>query len=141
MKISARNQLSGVVKTVKKGAVNADVIVDIGNGQEIFANITNEAVDELALAPGRRTTALIKASFVLLTPDPHPRVSARNKLSGTISQIIPGAVNDEVKLQLKGARVLTAIVTHEAVQELRLAVGSACIALIKSSHVLLAVDS
>jgi molybdate transport system regulatory protein len=82
MKISARNQLRGTVKTVHKGAVNADVILDIGDGLEIFANITNEAVEDLGLKPGRAAVALIKASFILLSPDPDIRISARNRLRG-----------------------------------------------------------
>ena len=51
-----------------------------------------------------------------------------------------GAVNGEVKLQLPGNRSLTAIVTIDALNELNLAVGQACTALIKSSHVLIAVN-
>ena len=51
MKTSARNQLRGTVKAVHKGAVNADVILDIGDGLEIYANITTEAVEDLGLKP------------------------------------------------------------------------------------------
>src|SRR3974390_1903978 len=102
LKTSARNQLRGVVKTVRKGAVNADVILDLGDGLEIFANITNAAVDELQLKLGREAVALIKSSFVLLSPDSNLRISARNRLSGTITSITRGAVNSEVKLLLAG---------------------------------------
>jgi len=38
MRTSARNQFRGVVKAVRRGAVNADVILDLGEGLEIFAN-------------------------------------------------------------------------------------------------------
>jgi len=140
MQISARNQFRGTVKTVHKGAVNSDVIVDIGDGLEIFANITNEAVADLRLAPGREAVALIKSSFVLLSPDRNLRISARNQLTGVVSAVIPGSVNCEVKVQLAGKRVLTAIVTLEALKEMALVKGSPCTALIKSSHVLIAVD-
>lgn len=140
MKISARNQYRGRVKHVSKGAVNADVILDIGDGLELFANITNEAIEELSLRPGREAVALIKASFVLLSPDLNVRISARNRLAGTVSSVMPGAVNDAVKIQLPGGRMLSAIVTKDAREELGLAIGSACVALIKASHVLLAVS-
>jgi molybdate transport system regulatory protein len=140
MKTSARNQFRGTIKAVRKGAVNADVILDLGEGLEIFANITNDAVEDLDLKPGRVAVALIKASFVVLSPDANIRVSARNQLRGTLSAIIPGAVNSEVKIQLPGTRILTAIVTTDAVQELGLVVGAECSALIKSSHVLIAVN-
>ena len=140
MKISARNQLQGVVKTVRKGAVNADVILDIGDGLEIFANLTNEAVDDLRLASGRKAMALIKSSFVLLSADPDVRTSARNRLSGTVAGVIPGVVNCEVKILLAGGRTLTAIITADALAELGLAANKPCAALIKASHVLLAVE-
>jgi molybdate transport system regulatory protein len=140
MKTSARNQFRGTVKAVLKGAVNADVILDIGDGLEIFANITNEAVEDLALKPGRAAVALIKASFILLSPDANIRISARNRLRGSVTEVIPGAVNCEIKVQLPGDRVLTAIITSDSLQELRLVPGSACTALIKASHILIAVN-
>jgi len=140
MRTSARNQFRGVVKAVRRGAVNADVILDLGEGLEIFANITNDAVDELGLAPGRTAVALIKASFVVLSPDANIRVSARNQLRGTVTAVIPGSVNGEVRILLPGGRTLTAIVTTEALHELGLVEGATCSALIKASHVLIAVN-
>jgi molybdate transport system regulatory protein len=140
MRTSARNQFRGIVQTVRSGAVNCDVVLDIGDGLTICANITQDAVTELNLRPGRAALALIKSSFVLLTPDANPRVSARNRLRGTIQQIIPGAVNCEVRLALPGNRILTAIVTMEALTELQLTPGAGCTALIKASHVLIAVN-
>lgn len=141
MRISARNQFRGVVKSIQKGAVNSDVIVDLGDGLEIFANITNEAVGELRLVAGRPAVALIKSSFVLLSPDATVRTSARNRLTGIVSAVIPGAVNCEVKIELPGARIITAIVTTDAMNEMRLVKGSGCTALIKASHVMIGVDA
>jgi molybdate transport system regulatory protein len=140
VKTSARNQYRGTVKSVHKGAVNADVILELGDGLSIFANITNEAVEELHLKRGREATALIKASLVLLSPDTTVRTSARNRLCGTVTEIIAGSVNCQVILQLPGHRRLAAIVTSEALKELQLATGVACCALVKASHVILAVN-
>jgi len=140
MKISARNQFRGSVRSERKGAVNADVILDLGDGLQLCANITNEAVEELGLKTGREAVALIKASMVLLSPDQDIRISARNRLDGTVSAVIRGSVNCEVKLRLGAGRVLAAIITEEALKELDLAVGRPCTAVIKASHVLIAVD-
>jgi molybdate transport system regulatory protein len=140
MRTSARNQFRGKVSNVRRGAVNSDVVLDLGDGLTICANITNDAVEDLGLKPGRDAMGLIKSSFVLLAVDPQPRVSARNRLRGVISEVVPGAVNAEVKLELPGGRILTAIVTLEAVEELQLEPGSPCTALIKASHVLVAVN-
>jgi molybdate transport system regulatory protein len=140
MRTSARNQLRGTVRRVRRGAVNAEVSLDLGDGLEIVATLTNDAVDELHLARGRAAMALIKASWVLLSPEPAPRTSARNCLCGTVAAIEPGAVNTEVRLALAGGRTLTAVITRESVRTLHLTVGARCCALIKSSHVLIAVN-
>ena len=66
MKLSARNQLKGRIVEVRKGATTAHVRLDIGNGVVITASITNEAVDELALAPGDEAIAVVKASDVMI---------------------------------------------------------------------------
>ena len=66
MKLSARNQLPGTVAAITPGAVNGTVKVDIGHGLTVTANITEEAIADLALAPGDAVTVLIKASDVLI---------------------------------------------------------------------------
>jgi molybdopterin-binding protein len=57
MKISARNQLKGIVVDVVKGATTSHVRIDIGNAI-ITASITNAAVDELGLAKGKTAIAV-----------------------------------------------------------------------------------
>jgi molybdopterin-binding protein len=70
MKISARNALSGKIKDVKKGAVAAEVVVDIGGGHTVTATITVGSVERLGLKPGMSATAVIKASDVMIAvPD------------------------------------------------------------------------
>lgn len=66
MKLSARNQISGKVLSIKEGVVNASVKVDIGGGNIISSTITLEAVKELDLKVGSDVTTVIKSSSVLL---------------------------------------------------------------------------
>ena len=66
MKISARNQIKGKIVAVQKGQTTGHVQIDIGNGVNITASITNEAIDELALVVGDEATAIIKASDVMV---------------------------------------------------------------------------
>ncbi len=66
MKISARNQLAGTVSAITPGAVNGSVKVDIGGGNTVTANITEEAIADLGLSVGDQVTVLIKASDVLI---------------------------------------------------------------------------
>lgn len=66
MKISARNQISGTVTEVVKGATTAHVKIDIGGGNILTASITNESVEDLGLKKGVKATAIIKSSDVLV---------------------------------------------------------------------------
>ena len=68
MKLSARNQIKGTIKTVTKGQTTAHVEIDIG-GAVVTASITNEAVDALALKAGQSAYAVIKASDVMIGVD------------------------------------------------------------------------
>lgn len=66
--LSARNQLSGTVKSVKVGTIMAEVVIDMG-GQEIVSAITRGSVERLGLAEGDSVTAIIKATEVLVAKD------------------------------------------------------------------------
>ena len=68
MKLSARNQLSGTIKSITKGEAIANVALDVA-GQRLVASITVEAVDELGLSEGTQVTAIIKASDVIIATD------------------------------------------------------------------------
>ena len=68
MKLSARNQLKGTIKTVTKGQTTAHVEIDVG-GTVLTASITNEAVDALGLKVGQSAHAVVKASDVMVGVD------------------------------------------------------------------------
>jgi len=68
MKMSARNILKGKIVDVTKGATTAHVKIDVG-GIVVTSSITNAAVDELKLAPGKDAYAVIKASDVMIGTD------------------------------------------------------------------------
>jgi len=66
MRISARNQIPGTIKTVKPGATTTHVTIEISPSVTVTASITNEAAEELALKPGMKASAVIKASDVMV---------------------------------------------------------------------------
>lgn len=66
MKISAKNQLEGVIQEIKLGEVNCEVLIDIGAGRSISSIITLVAAKELGLEVGQSIVTLIKANDVLL---------------------------------------------------------------------------
>ncbi|HYQ38031.1 MAG TPA: TOBE domain-containing protein [Pseudomonas sp.] len=142
MKISARNVFKGSVATVQPGAVNAEVVVALGGGDQLVAVVTMESARALELAEGAPVLAIVKAPWVLLmSDDSGVRLSARNQLRGTVKAVELGAVNAEVTLTLQGGTELTSIVTREAVAELGLKPGAAASAVIKASNVILGVPA
>jgi molybdate transport system regulatory protein len=141
MQTSARNQFLGKVKTVKPGAVNAEVILDIGGDDELAAIITMDSVEHLGLEPGMEAYALVKAPWVILTTDDSLKTSARNRLCGTVVRCQEGAVNGEVIVELPGGKTVAAIITNDSIQSLGLKVGVRACALIKASHIILAVNA
>jgi molybdopterin-binding protein len=69
MKLSARNQFSGQVKSIKLGNVMAEVVVDIGGGHEVVSVITRGSVERLGITQGTTITVVIKATEVILAKD------------------------------------------------------------------------
>jgi len=73
-------------------------------------------------------------------PESTMKISARNQLHGTVTALASGAVNDEVELTLTAGQRIVAVVTHESIARLGLAVGAEAFALVKASSVLVATD-
>jgi molybdate transport system regulatory protein len=69
MKLSARNTLAGVIRKIDRGAVNAEITLEVSSGISIVSIITLDAVDALALKEGVRAYAVIKASSVMIGVD------------------------------------------------------------------------
>lgn len=65
MKFSARNQLKGTIKEVKKGPVSTEVVIDV-NGMEVVSSITTGSAESLDLKVGDEAVAIIKASNVMV---------------------------------------------------------------------------
>lgn len=69
MKLSARNVLKGKVVKIVKGAVNAEVTLELPGGTQIVSIITNTSVTSLKLKKSVDAYAVIKASHVMLAVD------------------------------------------------------------------------
>lgn len=141
MRTSARNMLLCKVAKITSGAVNAEVLLDVSDTIQLVAIITEGSVKNLELAPGKEVFALIKSSFVLLAPAGEVgRTSARNVLTGAVARREDGAVNSEIILDLGSGKSIAAIVTKESANSLNFKVGDQASALIKASHIILAID-
>lgn len=141
MKSSARNVLAGTVESVRQGGVNTEINLHVQGGDTLHAIVTRESAHELALEPGREVQAIIKASWIILAlADDTIRTSARNRLCGSVTRIVPGEVNAEVVLALAGGNTLAVIITRHSLEEMALTEGVQVCALIKASHIILGVN-
>jgi molybdopterin-binding protein len=67
------------------------------------------------------------------------KISARNRLKGTIVDVHKGATTAHVRIDVSGT-IVTSSITNEAVDELKLTKGMSAYAVIKASDVMVAVD-
>lgn len=67
------------------------------------------------------------------------KLSARNNLKGKVLTVKMGATTSHVTIDV-GGQVVTASITNESAEELKLAPGMAVYAVIKSSDVMVGID-
>jgi molybdopterin-binding protein len=67
------------------------------------------------------------------------KLSARNVIPGTVKEIKKGQTTAHVRVDI-GGQVITASITNEAVDELKLAANQKAYVVIKSSDVMIAID-
>ena len=67
------------------------------------------------------------------------KLSARNSLKGTIVEVKKGQTTAHVRIDI-GGTVVTASITNEAVDELKLQKSQQAYAVIKASDVMVAID-
>jgi molybdopterin-binding protein len=67
------------------------------------------------------------------------KISARNRLKGKIVEVKKGTTTAHVKIDV-GGQIVTAAITNEAVDDLKLAAGQAAYAIVKASDVMVAID-
>ena len=135
--ISARNQISGTVTSIRAGAAMS-VLTIAADGQELVSAITNQAVQELGLKTNDSVVAVVKSTETMLVKGDASsiKISARNKISGRVTDIQQGSAMSCVTVDA-GSWKLTSAITRQAVDELQLQNGEPVTALIKATEVLL----
>ena len=66
MELSANNQLKGKVTGVDKGAVMANIKIEVSEPNTITAVITKESAERLGLKEGDDVSAIIKSTEVIV---------------------------------------------------------------------------
>jgi molybdopterin-binding protein len=64
--LSARNQLRGTIVAVRGGGVLCEIVMRLGDGQEITSVITRRSAEQLGLRRGQPVVAVIKSTEVML---------------------------------------------------------------------------
>lgn len=67
-------------------------------------------------------------------------MSARNMINGTVENIVEGAVMANIKVKIETPDVITAVITKEAVEDLKLKKGEKITAIVKSTEIMVAKD-
>jgi PadR family transcriptional regulator AphA len=140
-----------LVKLFLRDRAGLDNVALLTAQQELFAPtidaLTSTHPDDDLVDLWRRETAravrrfLDQALHPLEVRDggrPELRLSARNQLHGTVTEVHHGEVMSTVKAVLGGGQPLTAAITKEAAAELDLAPGDAVIVIIKATEVIVA---
>jgi molybdate transport system regulatory protein len=140
IKISTRNMFQTEVIAVRRWPVDVEVTLKVTAEDIIHAIVTNEAADELGLAPGRKALALIKSSFVRLAVPGVEGQSRRNSFSGVVRRRVDAERNSEVLLDIGSGKTMTAVIARQTAEDLEIQVGAQAIASFDATDVILAVD-
>jgi molybdopterin-binding protein len=102
------------------------------------SQVTN--LSELSVQQRQEDSDMTEIEFLRKLGARAVKISARNIFKGIVKQIVTGAVNTEVILEIAPGVEITSIITRASAEELGLAEGKEAYAVIKSSNVLIAVD-
>ena len=69
MKLSARNNLKGIVVKVEEGLITAKVKIDLGNGNAVTSIISKDAIADLDIKVGDTAYAIIKSTEIIIAKD------------------------------------------------------------------------
>lgn len=68
------------------------------------------------------------------------KISARNNLKGKVKNVVLGAVNAEITIELPGGAEITSIITKSSAERLGIKAGKEVYAIVKASNVIVATD-
>ena len=131
MQISARNQIQGVIKSIKKKRVNSEILLQLKSGNELKSIITNSAVESLNLKVDDQVMAIFKSSSVQILEG---KSAGENSFNGVIKHLHEGKRNVEIILDIGGEETLVSVST---VSENCLKVGVEACAIVNPKDVMI----
>lgn len=140
MRTSARNQFAAMLVSITPGEVNDELGLLINESQLLVASITHESCRELQLAVGAKVFALIKASAVVVRlPQDHDATSVKNTFCGTVHTIVQSEYQSELCVLLESGLTLVTTMPHQDINAQPIQAGSAVVAIIDPSHVIIGI--
>ncbi len=67
-------------------------------------------------------------------------ISGRNKLTGTVINVVPGTVTAEVETDLGNGKIITGVITKRSLDEMQIKKGDNITALVKATSVMFIKD-
>ena len=138
IKTSATNQLFGTITGIEKGSVNAEVVVKLKGGEQVFAAISLTDLTKFHLSIDSDVILLINDPEIILVTNPVDyQFSSRNCLAGKVIRIQTDGIDAEVVVQLPSGDSLVVIITQTSAECMGLALETQVFALFKSNSVIL----
>lgn len=138
MTLSALNQFSGVITSVNVTGVVGEVQVDLGCNHLASAIITAASIRNLNLRPGSRVDVVFIATAVMIRKQgADSGFSARNRFSGTVTQIKKGDILGKVVVDIGCGHIVSAIIPTTSIDNLCIKVGSKVSTDIKATEVMI----
>lgn len=117
---SARNQLPAVLKEIQPNGLHTTLTLALQGDDTLLSTITAKSVENMGLAIGCDTYAIIKSSDIKILTTPPASNTADNILTGTIESLQSAGDNIEICLRLAGGTLLIALEKQDILQNLQI---------------------
>ena len=131
VQISARNQMTGVIKSIKKKRVNSEVLLELKSANELLSIITNSAVESLNLKEGDEVMAIFKSTSVEIITQ---QQAEQNAFNGVIKHLEKGKRNVEIILDLGEEETIVSVMPLE---DFSLNIGESAVAVVNAKDVMI----
>jgi len=132
------NILKGKIDSVNENGQLSLVKVSVGK-----LTFTAIVIDTPGSAPylssGNDVNVIFKETEVIISTGQRPQISLQNKIPGIVHSIESGELLSKLVLETEVGRIKS-IITHRAVSQLELEVGSKVVAMIKTNEIMLSND-
>ena len=129
------SKVSGTITKVVKGHIHANVQI-LWKSIPLSVVITTASCEDMHLSEGDSITVLIKGTDVMLAKSFSGMISARNRVSGIVKQIIEGDVVSKVFVESQD-EMLHSIITNTSLKEMDVREGNEITAIVKSTELIL----